>query len=87
MSGQKIIDGLREAAAANFGRVDRVTINGVTWYRDLRPGEQHEALIAKKNKRIAELEAVLKLIASGMRGDRILSEFELSEIAHRALGT
>jgi len=37
--------------------------------------------------RIAELEAVLKLIASGMRGDRILSEFELSEIAHRALGT
>mgnify|MGYP001176879248 FL=1 len=59
MSGQKIIDGLREAAAGNFDRFDRVTINGVTWYRDLRPGEQHEALIAKKNKRIAELEDAL----------------------------
>ena len=35
--------------------------------------------------RIAELEAALKLIASGMQGDRFLADWELSDIANKAL--
>lgn len=42
-------------------------------------------LIAEQRERISELEAALKLIASGMQGDRILNELELSDIAQRAL--
>lgn len=35
--------------------------------------------------RIAELEAALKMIASGMQGDRFLADWELSDIASKAL--
>ena len=55
------------------------------WMQDERHKTKRE--LSAAHERIAELEAALKLIASGMRGDRILSEFELSEIAHKALGT
>lgn len=39
----------------------------------------------EKADRIAELEAALKLIASGMKGDRFLADWELSDIANKAL--
>lgn len=55
MSGQKIIDGLKDAAAGNFGRV---TIGGQTWVRaDELHKDQQEIMRINNKLRKLVLEA------------------------------
>lgn len=42
--------------------------------------------VAALEERIAELEAALNIVASGMRGDRVLADWEMSDIAAHAVG-
>ena len=44
------------------------------------------AIIVMRDKRIAELEAALNIIASGFKGDKVLAEWEMSGIAAAAVG-
>ena len=44
-----------------------------------------EALI-KTNARIMDLERALNIIASGFKGDKVLAEWEMSNIAAAAVG-
>ena len=52
------------------------------WRQFQAPPIQHEAAA-----RIEKLEAALNIIASGFQGDRILAEWEMSNIAAKAVAT